>query len=107
MTLGENEIYPQVLTFFIKPQIWLFHVVVLQTMANKWTKVKNANANLCRSRSCLRCLSSLISGHIFLSLFCTSLKCVLNESPPLPRGRRDGEPGRTIALHFCPTVLFS
>ena len=26
--LGEKmKIYPQVLTFFIKPQIWLFHVV--------------------------------------------------------------------------------
>ena len=38
------KIYPQVLTFFIKPQIWLFHVVVLQTAAKKWTKVKNARA---------------------------------------------------------------
>ena len=32
------------LTFFIKPQIWLFHVVVLQTTAKKWAKVKNARA---------------------------------------------------------------
>ena len=32
------RIYPQVLTFFIKPQIWLFHVVILLTMAKKWTK---------------------------------------------------------------------
>ena len=52
-----------------KPQIWLFHVVVLQTTAKKWTKVKNARverakllflptkyANLCRSR----CLSSIL-----------------------------------------------
>ena len=43
--LGEKmKIYPQVLTFFIKPQIWLFHVVVLLTTAKKWTKVKNARA---------------------------------------------------------------
>ena len=41
--LGEKmKIYPQVLTFFIKPQIWLFHVVVLLTAAKKWTKVKSA-----------------------------------------------------------------
>ena len=38
------KIYSQVLTFFIKPQIWLFHVVVLLTSAKKWTKVKNARA---------------------------------------------------------------
>ena len=30
--------------FFIKPQIRLFHVVVLVTTAKKWTKVKNARA---------------------------------------------------------------
>ena len=36
--------YPQVLTFFVKPQICLFHVVVLLTTAKKWTKVKNARA---------------------------------------------------------------
>ena len=29
LNLGEKiKRYPQVLTFFIKPQIWLFHVVV-------------------------------------------------------------------------------
>ena len=38
------EIYPQVLTFFIKPKTWLFHVVVLLTKETKWTKVKNARA---------------------------------------------------------------
>ena len=38
------KIYPQVLTFFIKPKAWLFHVVVLLTAATKWTKVKNARA---------------------------------------------------------------
>ena len=38
------KIYPQVLTFFIKPKTWLFHVVVLLTTATKWTKVKNARA---------------------------------------------------------------
>ena len=36
--------YPQVLTFFIEPQIWLVHVVVLLTTAKKWTKVKNVRA---------------------------------------------------------------
>ena len=69
------KVYPQALTLFIKPQIWLFHVVVLLTTAKKWTKVKNARAgrakllflptkyaNLRRSRCrrrC-RCLSSLL-----------------------------------------------
>ena len=38
------KIYPQVLTFFIKPQIWLFHVVGLLTTAKKCAKVKNARA---------------------------------------------------------------
>ena len=38
------KIYPQVLMSSIKPQIWLFHVVVLLTTAKKWTKVKNARA---------------------------------------------------------------
>ena len=36
------KIYPQVLTFFRKPQILLFYFAVLQTTAKKWTKVKNA-----------------------------------------------------------------
>ena len=44
------EIYPRVLMFFIKPQNWLFHVVVLQATAKKLTKVKIANANLLPSR---------------------------------------------------------
>ena len=74
--LGEKmKIYPQVLTFFIKPKTWLFHVVVLLTTATKWTKVKNARAgrakllflttkyanswrSRCRRRC--RCLSSLL-----------------------------------------------
>ena len=51
------------LTFFIKPKTWLFHVVVLLTTGTKWTEVKNARAgrakllflptkyaNYCRSR---------------------------------------------------------
>ena len=38
------KIYLEVLTFFIKPEIWLFHVVVLLTTAKKWTKMKNAHA---------------------------------------------------------------
>ena len=82
--LGEKmKIYPQVLTFFIKPKTWLLHgllhVVVLLTTATKWTKVKNAragrakllflptkNANSWRSRCrrrC-RCLSSLLSSGV-------------------------------------------
>ena len=45
LNLGDKmKSYPRVLTFFIKPQIWLFHVVVLLTSAKKWTKVKNARA---------------------------------------------------------------
>ena len=36
LNLGEKmKMYPQVLTFFIKPQIWLFHAVVLLTTAKK------------------------------------------------------------------------
>ena len=39
---GEKmKIYLQVLTLSIYPQIWLFQVVVLQTTAKKWTKVKS------------------------------------------------------------------
>ena len=76
VNLGKKrKISPQVLTFFIKLQTWLFHVVVLLTATKKWTNVKNARAgrakllflatkyaNLGRShcgRHC-RCLSSLI-----------------------------------------------
>ena len=45
LNLGEKmKSYPQVLTFFIKPQLSLFQVAVLLTMAKKWTKVKNARA---------------------------------------------------------------
>ena len=45
LNLGEEmKVYPQVLTLFMNPQIWLFHVVVLLTTAKKWTKVKNARA---------------------------------------------------------------
>ena len=45
LNLGEKrKIYLQVLTFFIRLQIWLFHVAVLQTTAQKWTKMKNARA---------------------------------------------------------------
>ena len=37
LNLGEKmKIYPQVLTFFIKPQTWPFHVVVLQRNGQKW-----------------------------------------------------------------------
>ena len=45
LNLGEKmKIYPQAPTSLIKPQIWLFHVVVLQTTAKKWTKTKHARA---------------------------------------------------------------
>ena len=45
LNLGEKmKIYPQVLTSSIKPQIWLFHVVVLLTTAKKRTNLKNARA---------------------------------------------------------------
>ena len=45
LNLGqEMKIFPQVLTSLIKPQIWLFHVVVLQTTAEKRTKMKHARA---------------------------------------------------------------
>ena len=41
LNLGQKmKMYPQA----IKPQIWLFHVVVLLTTAKKWTKVKNTRA---------------------------------------------------------------
>ena len=50
INLGKKmKIYPQVLTIFIKPQIWLFHVVVLLTTAKKWTKVKNSRARRAKS----------------------------------------------------------
>ena len=53
LNLGEKmKIYAQVLTLFIKPQIWQFHVVVLLTTAKKWTKVKNTRAE----RAKLLCL---------------------------------------------------
>ena len=45
VNLGKKmKIYSQVLTFFMKPQIWLFHVVGLLMAAKKWTTVKNARA---------------------------------------------------------------
>ena len=45
LNLGKKmKIYHQVLTSLIKPQIWLFHVVLLLTTAKKWTQVKNARA---------------------------------------------------------------
>ena len=51
--LGEKiKIYPQVLTFLITPQIWLFPVFVLLTTTKKWTKVKNARAGLAKPSFC-------------------------------------------------------
>ena len=58
LNLGEKmKIYPQVLTFFIKPQICLFHFVILQTTSKKWTKVKNARAG--------RAKLVFLSRHVF------------------------------------------
>ena len=37
-------------TLSIKPQTWQFHVVVLQTTAKKWTKMKNARAQRAKLR---------------------------------------------------------
>ena len=48
--LGEKmKIYPQVATFVIKPQNWLFYVVVLLATAKKWTKVKNRTCRACKA----------------------------------------------------------
>ena len=45
VNFGEKmKIYPQVLTFFKKPQIWLFHLVDLQTTTKKRTKAKKARS---------------------------------------------------------------
>ena len=45
LNLGEkNENLSPSADVLIKPQIWLFHVVVLLTTAKKWTKMKNARA---------------------------------------------------------------
>ena len=44
LNLGKKMKIYQLLTSLIKPQIWLFHVVVLLTTAKKWTQVKNARA---------------------------------------------------------------
>ena len=53
LNLGEKmKIYPQVLTSLIKPRIWLFLVVVLQTTAKKWTKMKHASAGCAKLLFC-------------------------------------------------------
>ena len=44
LNLGQNMKKKKNLTFFTKPQFWLFHVAVLQSTAKKWTKVKNVRA---------------------------------------------------------------
>ena len=45
LNLGKKmKIYLHVLTSSIKPQTWQFHVVLSQTTAKKWTKMKNARA---------------------------------------------------------------
>ena len=43
----------QLLTSFTKPQLWLFHVAVLQTTTKKWTKVKNVRAGRVKLFFCL------------------------------------------------------
>ena len=72
----------QVLTFFTKPQFWLFHVAVLLMTANKWrngqkwkdaraerakllillTKYANVSRSCCRRRC--RCLIKLINTNL-------------------------------------------
>ena len=73
------KIHLQVLTFFIKPQICLFQVIVLLTTAKKWTKVKNTRAgraklwflptkyaNLWRSRCRRRCRCHFLNSLMLL-----------------------------------------
>ena len=46
--LGEKmKIYPQVLTFFIKPQIWLFHVVFF--FADDGKEIDKSEKRTCRA----------------------------------------------------------
>ena len=43
------KIYPQALTFTLKPQIWAFDVVDLQTTAKKQTKMKRCTCRACKA----------------------------------------------------------
>ena len=53
LNLGKKmKICSQVLMSYIKPEIWLFHVAVLQMTAKKWTKVKNARAGRAKLLIC-------------------------------------------------------
>ena len=84
------KIYPEVLTSFIKPQIWLFQVVVLQRTAKKWTKVKNARAG--RSKLLFFIAHSICKSVTFsLPCRCLSSLFTLNHRPV--------EIERTLLLH--------
>ena len=73
LNLGEKmKIYPQLLTSFIKPQIWLFHVVVLQTT----TKTKYANVDVLVAVAVVAAISAVagkvsrgVRGHAPLGIF--------------------------------------
>ena len=84
------KIYPQLLTSSIKPQVWLFHVVVLLTTAKKWTKVKNARAE----RSKLYCFCLLIMQ------ICDVLVAVavVVAKAPYRRGQRQRERHNTLVF---------
>ena len=50
LNLGERmQTYPQVLTFVIKPQIWLFHVAVLQTAGTEMDKSEKRTCRACKA----------------------------------------------------------
>ena len=116
--LGEKmKIYPQVLTFFIKPKTWLFHVVVSLTTATKWTKVKNARAgrakllflltkyanswrSRCRRRC--RCLSSLLLSSLLFGSVTTSFPGSLFSGSLVVAEAEKRESGKEVALTFSP-----
>ena len=50
LNLGEKlKIYLQVLTFFIKPQIWLFHVVVFADEGKEIDKREKRTCAACKA----------------------------------------------------------
>ena len=62
INLGEKmKIHPEVPTSLIKPQIWLFHVVVLHTTVKKWTNTKHTRAGRAK-------LLFLSTGYVYYTL---------------------------------------
>ena len=50
LNLGEKmKIYPQVLTFFIKPEIWLFHVVFFADDGKEMDKSEKRTCRACKA----------------------------------------------------------